>query len=379
MNVINGWLNKLPELPAWAHLPGIGFISPVMLWLLLVMPVVVGLYLYLLARKKKSAMRYGNLSMVKVAMAGRSTWRRHVPPVLYAIGLTLTILAVARPTAVITLSSNKATIILAMDVSGSMRAGDMKPSRIVAAQRAAKEFVQEQPKETLVGIVAFASTALLVQNPTTDHQALNTAIDRFELQRGTAIGGGMLMALKTLFPKEDFTISGGGRGGAPQQQQPYGPAPLGGDPAALNGQAPKAKPAPVEPGSLKTAIVILMSDGANTTGPDPADVAKQAADHGLRVYTIGFGTKEGDIVGFAGRNMRAELDEDSLKKVADTTRGQYFHAGSAEELSKIYQALSRQRFTETKETEITAFFAAAAAFFALLSATLSLLWFNRVF
>ena len=378
MNVISEWLKKLPPLPDWMQLPGIGFIWTDMLWFLLVIPVVIGLYFYLLARKKKSAMRYGNLSMVKVALAGRSTWRRHVPPVLYVIGLTLTILAVARPTAVISLVSNKATIILAMDVSGSMRAGDMKPSRIQAAQAAAKEFVKEQPKETLVGIVAFAATALLVQTPTNDHQALNAAIDRFELQRGTAIGGGVVMALSTLFPGEDFTISGGGRGAQPGRDPNAGPTPLGGM-APTNGQPAKKKPAPVEPGTLKTAIVILMTDGANTTGPDPAEAAKQAADHGLRIYTIGFGTLAGDIVGFGGRNMRASLDETTLKSVADTTRGQYFHAGSSEDLQKIYRALSKQRFVETKETEITAFFAAAAAFFALVSATLSLLWFNRVF
>jgi Ca-activated chloride channel family protein len=343
----------------------------------------VALYFIVLSRKKKAAMRYGNLSMVKSLVGARTSWRRHVPPVLYVIGLALTILAIARPTALIAMASNKATIILAMDVSGSMRAAEMKPTRLAAAQEAAKAFIKEQPKETLVGIVAFASTALVVQNPTTDKQALDKAIDRFELQRGTAMGSGMLMSLSVFFPEEELNLRG--RQGQQQmgtaQRDPYGNAyntPLGGTPEGQQ-PPPKKKPAPVPPGSLKTAILILMTDGANTAGPDPEEAAKQAADHGLRVYTIGFGTKEGDIVGFAGRQMRAQLDDEALKNVADMTRGQYFQAGSADELKKVYQQLSKQRLIETKETEITAFFAAAAAAFTLLSAALSLLWFNRIF
>ncbi len=373
----------LPTLPDWG-LPPLGFIWPQMLWLLLVIPAVVGLYFVLLRRKKKAALRYGNLAMVKIAQGTHGAWRRHVPPALYLAGLVFAVTAIARPTAVLSLASTKATVILAMDVSISMRAEDMQPSRIVAAQEAAKAFINEQPKDVQIGLVAFAASALLVQNPTTDHQALSAAIDRFELQRGTAVGNGILASLGTLFPNEEwnipgqsiFTQGGGERAGG-------GAAPLGANPTP----EPAKQPDIVEPGSLKTAIVILMTDGATTTGPNPIEAARLAAAHGLRVYTIGFGSREGSGGGFGGfggfgggygRRMM-NLDEEALKSIADITRAKYYYAGSSEDLKKVYQTLSKQRIVQVEETEITSVFAAIAGIFTLLSAGLSLLWFNRAF
>jgi Ca-activated chloride channel family protein len=288
---------------------------------------------------------------------------------------------IARPTAVISVLSHKSTVILTMDVSGSMRAADIKPSRVEAMQAAAKAFIAQQPKDVLVGIVAFASSALLVQPPTTDRASLDAAIDRFELQRGTAVGSGILMSLATLFPDEEFAITpyNSGRNSFDPSGSPgfNGFSGFGGQGTPLGGPS-KKQPVLVEPGSDKSAVIILLTDGATNAGPDPIEAAREAANHGVRIYTVGFGTATGDIVGFGGRLMRAQLDEDSLKRIADLTRAQYYKAGSAEDLQAVYKLLSRSIVVETKETEITSYFAAAAAMLALLSAGLSLLWFSRI-
>jgi Ca-activated chloride channel family protein len=365
------------------HSP-ITFIWLDLLWLLLLVPVLVLSYIYLLRRKKKAAVRFANLPMVKEAMGNTGRIRRHVPPALMLIALTLMILAIARPEAVVTLASARATVIMAMDVSGSMRATDVEPSRLEASQAAAKSFIDQQPRDVAVGIVAFAATALLVQTPTLNRDDLKATIDRFELQRGTNIGGGILVALQTIFPNEDFD-----QGPADPFAGPGGPNPrFGGGGRRGEGRAigeareerPKAETAaPVPPGSYQNAIIILLTDGQPTTGPDPADAARIAANHGVRVFTVGFGSRGGDVVGFGGRFMRTELDEDLLKNIADQTHGQYFPASSEDQLKKIYSDVNAQMIKETKQTEITFFFAAIAFLFALASTVLSFLWFNRVF
>ena len=380
-----GMMPMLKQL-SWASLtkflPAISFAWPSLLWLLLLIPLAVGLYVWLLHRRKKFAMRYGNLALVRQA-AGTLSWRRHIPPALFLAALTLLIVATARPSAEMTLPSTRATVILAMDVSGSMRAADVNPSRIVAAQNAARQYIKDQPKDVVIGIVAFAATAFLVQNPTVDRDALNAAIDRFELQRGTAVGSAIMMAMSTLFPADDsfqinqYNSPGGGFGGgygADFYRQRYRGAALGSAPAG----GPKKQHVPVEPGSYKNAVIILLTDGQTNAGYDPIEAARKASEYGVKVYTVGFGTTRGDVVRFGGFSMRAQLDEDSLKKIADMTRGRYFHAASADDLKAVYSVLSKQLITETREMEITAFFAAAAAVLMLLGAGLSLAWFNRV-
>ena len=376
MGAFKAWLAK-----TWAMVPHIGFIWPMLLWLLILVPLAVALYVVILRRRKRSALRYANLPLVKSAM-GVMGWRRHVPPALMLLSLTLLFLAMARPTALISLPSNRSTVILAMDVSGSMRADDVKPSRLEAAQAAAKQYIKDQPTDVQIGIVAFAATALLVQGPTTDRVALNAAVDRFALQRGTAVGSGVLVSLATLFPHEDFpinTFSGGnrfGRGGFGFGDR-FGGRALG-DRAPLADPKNKKKHVPVEPGSYKNAVIVLLSDGQTNSGYDPQEAARIASEYGVRVYTVGFGTAQGSVVGFGGFSMRAQLDEDALKKIADTTRGRYFHAATAEDLKAVYGVLSKQIVLETKEREISVFFAAAAAFLMLLSTGLSLAWFGRV-
>src|SRR5215210_999148 len=182
------------------------FLWPESLWLLALVPALVAAYLLILKRKRKTALRYASLTMVKEAMGAGMRLRRHVPPLLFLIALMAMIVAVARPAAVVRLPSQHETIILSLDVSGSMRAKDVEPDRITAAQAAAKAFVTEQPRSTRVGIVAFAGTASLVQPPTQNREDLFAAIDRLQLQRATAIGSGVLVALKAIFPDVDFDL-----------------------------------------------------------------------------------------------------------------------------------------------------------------------------
>ncbi len=360
------------------------FLWPEMLWLLLTVPILAGLYVWILRRRKRAVVRYANLALVKAAMGRSLGWRRHVPPALLLVAVTILIVAVARPTAVITLASSRATVILAMDVSGSMQASDVKPSRIQAAQIAAKNFIEQQPSNVAIGIVAFASIALLVQQPTLDREPLYAAIDNFELRRGTAVGSGLLTSMRTIFPEVNFYygIAGGtgeplnsglatgvGRGGgAIDSRAPAGGSP---DPNRPNHIA-------VAPGSYENAVIILLTDGATTAGPDPIAAGQVAADWGVRVFTVGFGSPAGAVVNFAGRSMRAQLDAPTLQEIARRTDGQYFEAQSADDLTRVYNSLATKLVGEKKLTEIAFIFAGIGAAFAVAAGMLSLLWFGKL-
>ncbi len=342
------------------------FLWPQFLWLLLALPLLVLLYLWLIRRKKKLALRYASLSIVREAMGAGQTMRRHLPPLLFLLAIAAMLVAAARPTAVVVLPSNQQTIILAMDVSGSMQAADVKPNRLAAAQAAAKSFIKDLPRNAKVGIVAFAGSAQVAQLPTTNRDDLATAIDSFQLQRATATGNAIVVSLATLFPEDGIDIADFG----PQSRQR-------GTSLDRAGKTPK-EVKPVAPGSYTSAAIIMLTDGQRTTGVDPLDAAQAAADHGVRIYTVGIGTVDGDTIGFEGWSMRVRLDEDTLKAIANKTNADYFYAGSATDLMKVYDTLSSRLVVEKKETEVSALFAMAAAAFALLSAGLSLLWFNRI-
>jgi Ca-activated chloride channel family protein len=347
------------------------FLWPGMLWLLLAVPVLVALYIWLLRRKKQVAVRYASLGLVKSAMGAGQAFRRHVPPALFLLALIVMIGAIARPAAVVTLPSQHETVILAMDVSGSMRAGDVEPNRITAAQNAAKQFIEDQPSSARIGIVTFAGTAALVQPPTQNHEDLLAAIDRFQLQRATAIGSGILVSLKAIFPDVEFDL----RGSNPRPEAQRSRA-LDKSPKADKDKDKDSKNVP--PGSYNAAAIILLTDGQTTTGPDPIEAARMAADRGVRIFTVGVGTPSGEVIGFEGWSMRVRLDEDTLKTIANITRGEYFYAGTAVDLKKIYQNLNTRLVFEKKETEITALFAAVATLLAVIAAMLSVLWFNRI-
>jgi len=351
------------------------FLWPDMLWLLLAAPALVGAYLLLLRRRKKAAVAYASLSLMKEALGPGRNFRRHIPPFLLLLSLIVMIVAMARPAAVITLPSQHQTVILAMDISGSMRAADIEPTRIAAAQAAARAFVTAQPRHTRIGVVTFAGTAAVAQAPTPNREEILAAIDRFQLQRATAIGSGILVSLKAILPDADFDLrSSNPRRDPAQAQDSLRVAPLD---QAREPEKPAFKPVP--PGSYASAAIILLTDGQSNVGPNPIEAARIAAERGVRVFTVGFGTAEGEILRFEGWSMRVRLDEETLKSIAELTQGEYFYAGTASDLKKVYQALSARLVLETKETEITALFTAGAAILALLSALLSFLWFNRTF
>ena len=344
------------------------FLWPSQLWLLLALPLVVLLYLWLQKRRKKMAVRYASLAMVKEAMGRGPGWRRHVPPMLFLLALAAMLLAAARPVATLSLPSTQQTIMLAMDVSGSMRATDVQPNRLVAAQNAAKAFLEQLPRDVKVGIVAFAGAAQVAQLPTVNREDLVTAIDRFQMQRGTATGNGIVISLATLFPDQGIELAamqGGGR------MRPQG--------MAIDGERKEAKPfTPVPPGSFTSAAIIMLTDGQRTTGVDPLEAAKMAAERGVKVYTVGIGTVDGETIGFEGWSMRVRLDEETLKQIANKTAAEYFYAGTAQDLQKVYEHLSTRLTVETKETEVAGLLALLAAVLALAAAALSVWWFNRI-
>jgi Ca-activated chloride channel homolog len=344
------------------------FLWPEMLWLLLLVPALVAGYFYMLRRKRQTALRYASLSMIKEALGPGQKFRRHIPPLLFLIAIVAMLLAVARPAAVVTLPSQHRTIILAMDVSGSMRATDVQPNRITAAQNAAKAFVKDQPSNVRIGVVSFAGTAAVVQPPTQNREDLIAAIDRFQLQRATAIGSGIIVSLATIFPDAGIDVS----------SLIYGRNAPRGVPLDQSAKTEKKDFKPVAPGSYTSAAIILLTDGQRTTGPDSIDAARMAADRGVRIFTVGFGTKSGETIGFEGWSMRVRLDEETLKTIANITRGEYFYAGSATDLNKVYESLNSRFLLEKKDMEISSLFAGAAALSALVSALLSLLWFSRI-
>jgi Ca-activated chloride channel family protein len=348
------------------------FLWPDLLWLLLLVPGLVAGYVWLLRRKKKLALPYASLSLVREALSRRQAFRRHLPPLLFLLALVAMLVALARPAAVVTLPSQYQTVILAIDVSGSMRATDVMPNRLVAAQAAARTFVSEASRRTRIGVVAFAGTAALVQPPTHNREDVLAAIDRLQVQRATAVGSAILIALKAIFPDIEFDLrSSNPRPEAARQAGRGAPLPPG-------DAAERPAFTPVPPGSYTSAVIILLTDGRTTTGPDPVESARMAAERGVRVYTVGVGTAEGGILAAEGWSMRVRLDEDALKKIADATRGEYHYAGTATDLTKIYQALTSRVVTERKETEITALFSAVALALALVSGLLSVLWFHRI-
>ncbi|TAG36563.1 MAG: VWA domain-containing protein [Polaromonas sp.] len=340
------------------------------LWLLLALPLLVAVYVWLLRRKKKNVLQYASLSIVREAMGKGQSIRRHIPPVLFLLALAAMLVASSRPFAVVTLPSDKQTIMLAMDVSGSMRATDVKPNRLVASQEAAKAFLAELPRNIKVGIVAFAGTASVVQPPTLSREDLVAAIDKFQLQRGTAIGNGIVVSLAEIFPEAGIDLA----------SMQTGRERLRGIDIEQKAKEGKTKEpfVPVAPGSYTSAAIILLTDGQRTTGVDSMDAAKAAADRGVRIYTVGVGTVDGETIGFEGWSMRVKLDEETLKGIARNTQAEYFYAGTAGDLRKVYESLSSRLTVVKKETEISGILALVAAVLALLSAGLSLAWFNRI-
>jgi len=349
------------------------FTWPWLLPLLLTVPLLVAAYVWIQRRRARFALRYSSLTIVKDALGKGPGIRRHIPPFFFLLGITTMLIGVARPVGLVTVPATEATVILAIDVSRSMRANDIKPNRLEAAKQAAALFVSEQTPTTRIGVVSFSATADLVQAPTTDQVAVMSAIDRLNLQSRTAIGSGILTSLDAIF-------EGSGTTATSSSQDPSEPTPT---------------PMPVPAGFHVPAIIILLTDGRSNTGPLPLESAQISANRGVRVFTVGIGTAEGAVIQGGGGNpgfggfgfgprgggnlgFRADLDETTLKEIATLTDAKYFRATEAEELLSIYHNLNTQLIVQTQRTELTAWFTGIAAAFLLIGGILSLLWFNRL-
>ncbi|MCW5604616.1 MAG: VWA domain-containing protein [Burkholderiales bacterium] len=339
---------------------------PQALWLLLALPCLVGAYVAAW-RRKRSALRYSSIQLVREAMSVGNRFRPHIPALLFLVALALSVVAIARPAVMITTPSHERTVILAVDVSLSMAQEDVKPSRLAAAQAAARSFIASQPDGARIGVVAFAAYAYLVQPPTTDRAQAIAAIDHLQLQYHTAIGAGLIAALLTIFPDdrfaENYDIFGDGI------------RPVAGDPLHLDRDFARDAllGARWKPGSHPSAAIVLLTDGRDTTGPSGDMAAKFAAERGVRVYTVGFG--KADTAPMAdGGATDTDFDEAMLKRIAASTRGEYFPAATAKELQKIYHNLQGRIVLRKTGMELSAFFAGAAALLLMVSGVLSLAW-----
>lgn len=352
------------------------FLQPFMLWTLVLMPLLLGAYLWLLRKKPKQVAYFSAVSWILQNIETPSAWRRHLPPALLFVAVGLLLFASARPMARVTLPADYMTLIMAMDVSRSMLAEDVEPSRIKAAQKAAKDFLQDLPPNIRVGIVSFAANAQVVQHVTPQREELVDSIDRFQLQRGTATGSGLLMALATLRPEAKLDLEKVLYPGSPAGSGDASAGGLNSNGRSLDNKPQEKERPPQVPGSFTGGAIVLLTDGRRTAGPDPLWAAQKAADLGVRVYTVGFGTPNGFIPGYEGYSFFTQVDEESLKAVAKITEGEYFKAGSAEDLKKVYQHLSNQFTLEKRDTEITALLSGAALLIIALALFLSAMWFR---
>lgn len=345
-----------------SRLPMFSFLWPGMLWLLALVVALAGGYVWLDARRRR-AVQHPALKTIGPVMAAGAGWRRHVAPALILLALAALIVAIARPQAVLKLPSCIETVVVVMDLSGSMRAPDVHPTRLRAAQQAAKVLLEAQPSGVSMGIVAMAGTAALAQAPSRRKDDIAAAIDRLQPQGGTALGNGLLIALTTLLPQvsADVAILL-----SDEDAPPAKPAPRGGDTL-------------VTPGSYATGAIVVFSDGESNAGPGALQAAELAAAQGVRIYTVGVGTTEGVVLTADGWSARVKLDEHVLKQVAEKTGAEYFRLEDAGQLKRVYRALNaRLIFDKRDQIEITALFTALGALLAACAGLLSLWWFGRV-
>lgn len=333
------------------------FIWPIMLWLLIILPLFVLVYMRLAQRRSKLISKYGSLGMVQ-APGGRAVgYRRHVPSLLFLTGLGILIVSLARPQAVVSLPRIQGTVILVFDVSGSMAATDVKPTRIEAAKATALKFVDSQPDGVLVGVVAFSDNGLSVQVPTNDKAAVMAAITRLTPTRGTSLANGIDAALTTI-----------ATAGKPPDINYYSNVT----------PEPTATPTPVPQGVYSPAIIVLISDGENTQNPDPLQAAQAAADRGVRIYSIGVGTATGADLNIDGFMVHTQLDEGMLQQISQITNGTYYNAQSEQDLDKIYNNIRPQLVVKPEKMEVTSLFAGASILVLLIGGVFSLRWFSRL-
>ncbi len=328
------------------------FIWPATLVLLLLVPLLVALYILQQRRRQEFTARYAKLSLLQGTLTRGAGIRRHIPPAFFLLALTILIIALARPQTVVSLPRQEGTVILAFDVSGSMAADDLKPTRMEAAKAAARAFVQRQPLTVQIGVVAFSDSGFAVQAPTNDQEAVLATINRLAPQRGTSIGNGIRVSLNTI------TVS---MGQAPR----------------LNG-TPTPTPTPVPKGTYMPAVIVLLTDGENNMSPDPLDAAQMAAEQGVRIYAVGIGSPEGTTLHVNGFTVHTQLDEATLRQIAQLTDGAYYNAENEQDLHAIYDNLDPQLVIKPEKTEVTSILAGVGILALLVGGTFSLLWFNRL-
>ena len=344
------------------------FLWPGLLMLLLLIPLAIGVYIWVLRRRRRFAVRYSSLSLVREAVSRQSWLRKHFPFVLFLLALASLVFALSRPVATVIVPSNKATVVLAVDVSLSMCSTDIPPNRLEVAKQAAQAFVEDNSSGRQVGIVAFAGFAELMLPPTTDLRALQNAIDSLYPARRTAIGSAILRSIDAIAEVDDRVP----------------PSELS---AAGSSQVPQTAT-----GEYSPHIIVLLTDGASNAGPLPLIAAEQAVERGIRVYTIGFGTTrntspmncgDGDPFGgffgfggggFGGGGFRREIDEETLTQIAEMTGGEYYVATSASELQQVFRDLPTYVIATRETTEVSVFFTAIAALMAILAVVLGLRW-----
>lgn len=326
------------------------FIWPWMLSSLLLAPLFVGVYFRLVRKRQQAATGLGPLGLVQ-SSSGRSLGkRRHIPALFFLLGLAILLFSLARPEMYIDLPRVEGTVILAFDVSNSMKADDLEPTRMEAAKAAARTFVENQPSTILIGVVAFSNGGLVVQPPTLDQAAVLATIDRLSPQGATSLGQGIFSALNALAGE---------------------PIPI--DPAALEEGAP-----PLDIGHYSSAVVLLLTDGEDTSSIDPLEIAQLAAEAGVRIYPVGIGSPEGAVLQIEGFNILTQLNEPALQEIASLTNGAYYQAGDEKTLQEIYKNVDLQLAISGEKMEVTAIFAGVSVLFFLVGGALSLLWFGRM-
>jgi Ca-activated chloride channel family protein len=333
------------------------FIWPWMLVLVVFIPLAAALYWLLQWQRRRRMSRYGSTLLGQATGGRQMGWRRHIPAALFLVGLTVLTVALARPQAVVSVPRIEGTVILAFDVSGSMAATDIKPTRMDAAKAAALAFVQNQPATVQVGIVAFSDSGFTIQPPTNDQNALAQAINRLTPQRGTAIGQGIAASLTAITNAQNADQTHFYSNATPQ---------------------PTATPQPVAPGSKGSTVVVLLTDGENNERPDPLAAAQAAADSGIRIYTVGLGSPQGTELKVNGFTVHTQLNEALLQQIAEVTAGAYYNAQSAQDLQAVYNHLDAQLIVKPEKMEITSLFAGASLLVMLMGGVLSLWWFSRL-
>jgi Ca-activated chloride channel homolog len=335
------------------------FIWPPLLATLLLIPIGLLLYAYLDVRRRRRLAKYGGSGLAQT-VTRRPGIRGRIPALFLVLGLVAISLAVARPQAVVSLPRQEGTVILAFDVSASMAATDLQPTRIAAAKAAAKDFVAKQPTSIDIGVVAFSDSGIQVQQPTNDQASVISAIDRLTPERGTSVAQGILASLKVIAVAE----------AGPYANNYYSNA----SPAPT----PTPTPTPVPAGTHAPAAIVLLSDGENNESPDPMAAAQAAANQGVRIYTVGLGSAAGSTVTVNGFQLHTQLDEATLQQISQVTDGTYYNATDAQQLLSIYDNLDTGLVLAPQMTEITSIFAGAGLLLLIAGALTSLYWLGRL-